>query len=137
MTTAQSIDLACHAAGSAAHFAVHLADRYQRIVDSLRSGSDEAALTDFDASTHDLESFLQYLILVNEYVDRVTPNVSAELLALKDRILNAVEGLEPSLGDIDLVEVADALEDDLVPSLHGYADLDPAVRDALGEARSQ
>jgi hypothetical protein len=119
------------AASAALPYADALAGRYAGIATSLRDGRDNEALADLGASTDDLEAFLAFLVLIQ---DCVATNDLPRSVAVRDyheHLVEILEGLQPALGHADLVEVADALEDDLVPSLREYRALDSHVQTAL------
>lgn len=126
--------LAAQAAQSAAPFVALLADRYSDIALRLRNGEDGIALEALGASSEDLEHFLQFLILVQDVVEQCEATVASELLDYRESIVDIVESISPALSHLDFVEVADTLEDDLVPSLRGYEKLDQRVIESLSPA---
>lgn len=123
--------VARRAAGSALPFADVLAKRYLDIATTMRDGADGPALDQLGASTDELEHFLAFLVLIQDVVARTDPNGAVLVRDYHERILGIIEGLQPALGFADLVEVADTLEDDLVPSLRDYRELDTTVQSAL------
>jgi len=125
--------LAVSAASVAWPFAEQIAHRCASIVHGLRAGLDEDALDALTLTTVDLEHFLTFLVLLDEWVTG-EGGLRGQLLAYRQRVLGVVESIQPALGEIDLVEVADALESDLIPSLRDYVDLDEDVREALRTA---
>jgi len=98
----------------------------------LRAGRDAEALTSLGSLAEELEYFLRFLVLIHDFVDAVDPQASANVRDYRTRLLGIVESIEPALSEIDLVEVADALEDDLIPTLAEYRDFDDAVMLAVG-----
>jgi hypothetical protein len=125
------ITVSVRAARSALAFADVLARRYLEIAVGLRDGADKQALEDLGASADELEHFLAYLVLIQDVVGQQDPKGAVLVRDYHERILGIVEGLQPALGFADLVEVADTLEDDLVPSLRDYRELDTTVQSAL------
>jgi hypothetical protein len=125
--------LAVSAASVAWPFAEQIAHRCASIVHGLRAGLDEDALDALTLTTVDLEHFLTFLVLLDEWVTG-EGGLRGQLLAYRQRVLGVVESIQPALGEIDLVEVADALESDLIPSLRDYINLDEDVREALRTA---
>ena len=123
--------VARRAAGSALPFADVLARGYLDIANALRDGADKKALEDLGASTEELEHFLAFLVLIQDVVGAKDPEGAVAVRDYHERILGIIEGLQPALGFADLVEVADTLEDDLVPSLRDYRELDTTVQSAL------
>jgi hypothetical protein len=119
------------AASAALPYADALAGRYASIAHALRDGHDNEALAELGASTHDLEAFLAFLVLIQDCVATNDPDSSIAVRDYHEQIVGILEGLQPALGHADLVEVADALEDDLVPSLRDYRALDTTVQTAL------
>lgn len=131
MTNADELLFARRAASSAMPYAEGLAGRYTAIAHSLRDGHDAEALEALGDSTEDLEHFLAFLVLVQDAVAANDPGSSVAVRDYHEHIVGILEGLQPALGYADLVEVADALEDDLVPSLREYRALDTNVQSAL------
>lgn len=123
--------VARRAAGSALPFADVLAQGYLDIANALRDGADKKALEELGASTEELEHFLAFLVLIQDVVAAKDPDGAVAVRDYHERILGIIEGLQPALGFADLVEVADTLEDDLVPSLRDYRELDTTVQSAL------
>lgn len=123
--------IAQRAAGSALPFAELLAGHYTKIAFALRDGRDREALDDLGASTDELEHFLAFLVLIQDVVGSKDPKGAVLVRDYHEHILGIIEGLQPALGSADLVEVADTLEDDLVPSLRDYRELDTTVQSAL------
>lgn len=113
-------------------FLAQLIAKYDEVVAQLRRGKDSDALLTLGELTDDLEYFLKFLVLVHDYVEAVDAPASIAVRTYRERLLSVIESIEPALGDSDLVEVADALEDDLVPALAAYSKLDAAVKQALG-----
>lgn len=132
MPDAQELMFAQRAASTALPYADDLAARYAAIASSLRDGRDNEALVALGDSTDDLEHFLAFLVLIQDCVAANDPGSSVAVRDYHEHIVGIIEGLQPALGYADLVEVADALEDDLVPSLRDYRALDPNVQSALG-----
>ncbi len=123
--------IAQRAAGSALPFAELLAGKYLDIALALRDGRDHEALDALGASTDELHHFLAFLVLIRDVVGTNDPEGAVAVRDYHERILGVIEGLQPALGFADLVEVADTLEDDLVPSLRDYRELDTTVQSAL------
>ncbi|MBC8071959.1 MAG: hypothetical protein IAG13_26765 [Deltaproteobacteria bacterium] len=123
--------IARRAATSALPFAELLARNYVEIATDLRDGKDQEALGALGASTDELEHFLAFLVLIQDIVGERDPEGATSVRDYHERILGIIEGLQPALGFADLVEVADTLEDDLVPSLRDYRQLDTTVQMAL------
>ena len=122
------------AASSAMAFADRLAAHYTDIALWLRGGNDSEALHALGESTEDLEHFFTFLVLVSELIAAGDAETGQALVDYRDRLVDVVESMQPALSHIDLVEVADTLEDDLVPSLRDYRDLDDTVRSVLAAA---
>lgn len=131
MSNAEELQFARKAATCAMPYADELAGRYASIACSLRDGRDRDALADLGASTDDLEHFLTFLVLIQDVVGEVDPPSAVAVRDYHEHIVGIIEGLQPALGYADLVEVADALEDDLVPSLREYRSIDTCVQSAL------
>jgi hypothetical protein len=123
--------IARRAASTALPFADLLAGKYREIALALRDGHDQDALGALGESTDELEHFLAFLVLIQDIVGQNDPNGAIAVRDYHERIVGIIEGLQPALGFADLVEVADTLEDDLVPSLRDYRELDTAVQSAL------
>lgn len=121
-----------NAARTARPFVDHLSGRYRQVIEGLRNGRDAEALLSLSDLADDLEHFFRFLILIHEFVDAADPQASANVLDYQNRLLGVVESIEPALGDVDLVEVADALEDDLIPTLTEYRNFDQSVLLAIG-----
>ncbi len=134
MSTHEELEIALRAARSALPFADLLAGRYVDIVANLRSGHDERALIALGDSTADLEDFLAFLVLIVDMVSEQDPRGGRAIRDYRERLVGILEALQPALGHVDLVEVADALEDDLIPSLRDYRALDASVQSALAPA---
>ncbi len=111
--------LAREAASQAAAFAERLAAIYETIAAGIRAGQDVDALDVLAQSVDEMEYFLQFLILVGDHLGDNT-TVLEKLQGYREELVEILEGLQPALGHVDLVEIADALEDDLVPSLRLY-----------------
>lgn len=131
MSNPEELEFARKAASCALPYADTLAGRYATIASSLRDGHDRDALADLGESTDDLEHFLTFLVLIQDAVGEVDPPSAIALRDYHEHIVGIIEGLQPALGYADLVEVADALEDDLVPSLREYRSIDTCVQSAL------
>lgn len=131
MPNAEEWMFAQRAASAALPYVDALAGRYAGIATSLRDGHDNEALAELGASTHDLEAFLAFLVLIQDCVAANDPPGSIAVRDYHEHLVGILEGLQPALGHADLVEVADALEDDLVPSLRDYRALDTNVQTAL------
>lgn len=125
------IEAARNAASSAAPFAHTLAERCRGIARGLRQGQDQVALETLGDLSEDLEHFLKFLILVSDYFPQDSVAKDA-VYAYKTRLLAVVEGIQPALSHMDLVEVADAVQEDLVVALQDYQQLDEQVQEALG-----
>jgi hypothetical protein len=128
---AEGIRLARRTAETAVPFADQLAARCGAIAASLRRGEDHSALSALAEATDDLEHFLKFLVLICDYLDPMDTTVSSHVRRYRQQLFEIVESLQPSLGHADLVEVADALEDDLVATLRDYRQIDDAVQSAL------
>jgi len=124
--------MARSAARTAGPFLNHLSGRYRDIVAGLRNGRDAEALLSLSETADDLEHFIRFLVLIDDFVEPADPQASTEVRDYRNRILRVVESIEPALGDVDLVEVADALEDDLIPTLGEYRRFDDAILLAVG-----
>lgn len=131
MSHAEELVFARRAATNALPYVDELAGRYADIASSLRDGRDAEALTALGDSTHDLEHFLAFLVLIQDSVAATDPASSLAVRDFHEHLVGIIEGLQPALGHADLVEVADALEDDLVPSLREYRTLDTNIQSAL------
>ncbi len=131
MCTAEELKFAQRAATTALPYADALAGRYAAIATSLRDGRDNEALVALGDSTDDLEHFLAFLVLIQDAVAANDPGGEVAVRDYHEHIVGILEGLQPALGYADLVEVADALEDDLVPSLRDYRALDTNIQSAL------
>jgi hypothetical protein len=131
MPSLEELEFARKAASCALPYVDTLAGRYAAIASSLRDGHDKDALAELGASTDDLEHFLAFLVLIQDAVGEVDPPSAVALRDYHEHIVGILEGLQPALGYADLVEVADALEDDLVPSLRDYRSIDTSVQSAL------
>lgn len=125
-------EVARSAARTARPFVDHLSGRYRHVIEGLRNGRDAEALLSLSNLADDLEHFIRFLVLIHDFVDAADPQASANVRDYRNRLLGVVESIEPALGDIDLVEVADALEDDLIPTLTEYRRFDNAVLVAIG-----
>jgi len=123
--------IAREAAEGAGPFLHVLVGRYGQVVDGLRSGRDQQALHTLAALVDELEHFVRFLVLIQDQVALVDTGTSKALNTYRHKLLRIIESIEPALADVDLVEVADALEDDLLPALHAYANIDGAVRAAV------
>jgi hypothetical protein len=124
----ENVAIARKAAANAGPYVNHLVGQYNRVCSDLRSGRDTDALRALGALTEDLETFLKFLVLINDYVSAVDPRASKTVSSYRERLLGVIESIEPALADVDLVEVADAIEDDLVPALAEYHQFDAVVR---------
>jgi hypothetical protein len=133
-TTPEGVRLAQRTAETAVPFADQLAARYGAIAESLRRGEDNAALCALGEASDDLECFLKFLVLICDYVDPMDATASNHVRTYQQQLIEVVESLQPSLGHADLVEVADALEDDLAPMLRDYRQVDDGVQRALQSA---
>ena len=129
-----SMALARSAADNALAFAEHLAQRFSTMAESFRAGDDSNALTRLGESADDLEHFLTFLVLIAEMVEDTSPQTFHALRSYRDQLMSTLEGLQPALGDLDLVEVADTIEHDLVLSLVEYRQLSSPVQEALEAA---
>jgi hypothetical protein len=127
----EALRLARRTAETAVPFADQLAARCGAIAASLRRGEDHSALSALADATEDLEHFLKFLVLICDYVDPMDASASTHVRTYRQQLIEVVESLQPSLGHLDLVEVADALEDDLVPMLRDYRQVDEGVQAAL------
>ena len=130
----EAIRLARRTAETAVPFADQLAARCSAIAASLRRGEDHSALCALAEATDDLEHFLKFLVLICDYLDPMDTTVSSHVRRYRQQLFEIVESLQPSLGHADLVEVADALEDDLVAMLRDYRQIDDAVQSALSSS---
>jgi hypothetical protein len=130
----EAMMLARRTAETAVPFANHIATRCSAIASGLRRGDDQAALAGLADASDDLEHFLKFLVLICDYTDAMDASASTEVRTYREQLMEIVESLQPSLGHIDLVEVADALEDDLVPALRDYRRVDDLVQVALRPA---
>ncbi|GEM_PF-3980993 len=129
-----SMALARSAADNALAFAELLAGRLATLADAFRAGDDQDALLRLGESADDLEHFLTFIVLVAEIIETSSPSIFADLHRYRGQLMTTLEGLQPALGDLDLVEVADTLEHDLVASLADYRELNTPVLDALQAA---
>ncbi|MFO0635119.1 MAG: hypothetical protein U0168_19920 [Nannocystaceae bacterium] len=125
------IHFAREAARGALPYADLIAGRFIDIAGALRDGRDQEALLALSDSADDLEHFLRFLVLVQDSLVAASPDDGTAVRDYHERIVTILEALQPALGHADFVEVADALEDDLAPSLRSYRNLDAAVRAAL------
>lgn len=126
-----AMEIARRTAETAVPFADQLAARCGAIAGSLRRGEDHSALSALTEATDDIEHFLKFLVLICDYLDPMDGTVSSHVRRYRQQLLEIVASLQPSLGHADFVEVADALEDDLVPMLRDYRQIDDAVQSAL------
>jgi hypothetical protein len=127
--------LAQDAAETALPFADHLAKRCALIAEALRQGQDDDALHDLGITTSDLQDFLTFLTLMIEIAGDLGQHTASGLIeGYRDRLVKVLETISPALEEVDLVEVADAIDDDLVPSLEEYRDVDDTIQDALQQA---
>lgn len=120
-------DFAYRAARSALPFAKGLAGECARIVSHLRRGDDRLALSALTDLLEEAGHFLQFLILIEEFVDG--PDIP--LTDYRTRLTRGIEGIGPALAHQDLVEVADAIDEDLRAMLSEYAQFDAAIQRAL------
>jgi len=134
MSSPDTIVLARQAADSAMPFAHLLARRCADIALALREGRDGEALRSLEHSVDDIQAFLAFLVLVRDVVAIADPPAAIGLRDYQEHVVGVIEALQPALGDADWVEVADALEADLAPSLEAYGSLDDRVRSALAPA---
>ena len=119
------------ASESALGYIDHLMRRYDQMVERLRRGDDSVALDELAASTTSLNDFLTYLVLSSECVKEAQPELYVSLLSYRRDLMRVIESLNPALGDLDLVEVADTIEQDLSPQLRAYDDLHENLQQAL------
>src|SRR5687768_6506654 len=131
MSTSESFEFARNAADTALPFAQRLSQRCVGIAVALRDGRDAEALCDLEASVDDIQAFLSYLVLVRDLVACADPSAAVGLRDYQESVVDVIEALQPALAAADWVEVADALEADLAPSLGGYQSLDDRIRTAL------
>lgn len=134
MSNPDTFELARQAAESAVPFAHLLARRCTGIALALREGRDGEALDDLEHSIEDIHAFLSYLVLVRDVVASADPPAAIVLRDYQEHVIGVLEALQPALADADWVEVADAFEADLAPSLAAYESLDDRVRNALAPA---
>lgn len=121
------VDFAYRAAQSALPFATGLGNECARIVAQLRRGDDRLALSALTDILEEVGHFLQFLILIEEFVDG--PQIP--LASYRQRLTAGIEGIGPSLAHQDLVEVADAIDEDLRALLAEYAQFDAAIQECL------
>ena len=116
----EAIEMARSLTASALPFAGVLIGRFNKMIEGLRRGEDSDALAGLGDSAKDLEQFLTFIVLVAEILENTSPGTFQQLTTFRERLLGAIEGLHPALADLDLVEVADTLEQDVVQSLSSY-----------------
>ncbi len=109
-------------------FAAFVAERAADCAGLIRSGQDQAAFGSLATLSGHLQDFLSYLILAAE---ALPPAAQRMVHDLRDRILDAIAPMHGCLEEGDLVELADAIELDLVPALGSYEDLATTVHGAL------
>lgn len=119
--------VALSAANSALPFAELLVNRFSAMSEDLRSGNDSEALTRLSDSAQDLEDFLTYCVLISEIIAKDETKLVSEIGAYRDRLVKAVDALNPALSDLDFVEVADTLEQDVVASLVDYRSIHESI----------
>ncbi len=128
-TTPQAYrDLLCDTSMRAAAFAAYVAERAMACAGLIRTGQDQAAFGSLATLSGHLQDFLSYLILAAE---ALPAEAQGDLHTLRDRILDAIAPMHGNLESGDLVELADAIEFDLVPALVAYEGLATAVHGAL------
>jgi hypothetical protein len=123
--------LAMRAAEIAVPFADLVAASCADVASSLRRGEDHGAMTSLTESTVDLEDFLKFLVLIRDFVADLDAGVGEQINAYQRRLMTIIEGLQQPLGSMDFVEIADTLDEDLVPCLRGYRELDGSVQAAV------
>lgn len=111
------------ATSSAVPFAQLLERRLSAQVEQLRQGDDGAALNALGETTKDMGEFLTYLVLMSDCISGFAPHVHQSILDYRLRVMTALASLNPALGDLDLVEVADTIEQDVVRALAEYPKL--------------
>ncbi len=130
----QHLAAAREAVACALPFPEFLANRFVQLADKLRRGDDAPALLGIGESTEELHHFLEYLILVGEVAHDHDPTLGSQVAAYRSGLTNTIQALEPALGGLDLVEVADTLELDVVRSIEAYAEIHEPLREALAAA---
>jgi hypothetical protein len=119
---------------SAVPFAQLIERRLSSQVEKLRLGDDGAALNELGDTTRDIGEFLTYLVLMSDCIGEISPDVHQTILDYRLRIMGALASLNPALGDLDLVEVADTIEQDVVGALSAYPTLHSELVAALEAA---
>lgn len=134
-----SLNAAAQAVQSAYPFAQLIYQKFSEMSGALRDGNDQDALFSLSDSTKDLSDFFQFVILVREILkDHFTlPELQKDLESYQDRLLSGIESLNPALSDLDLVEVADIIEHDILPTLDDYAPFHEALTLTLQNATSE
>jgi hypothetical protein len=135
--TEQSRDIllaALAATTSAVPFAQLIERRLNSQVEKLRLGDDGAALNDLGDTTREIGEFLTYLVLMSDCIGEISPQVHQQILDYRMRMMSALASLNPALGDLDLVEVADTIEQDVVGALLAYPSLHNEMVSALQAA---
>jgi hypothetical protein len=115
---------------SAMPFAAQLEKRLRAQVEKLRVGDDGTALNDLGDTTRDIGEFLTYLVLLCDCVSEIAPDVHQNVLDYRHRVMTALASLNPALSDLDLVEVADTIEEDIAGAIAQY----PAIHSQLVHA---
>jgi hypothetical protein len=107
---------------------------FAQLLERLRMGDDGAALNDLGDTTREIGEFLTYLVLMSDCIGELSPDVHQHILDYRMRIMSALASLNPALGDLDLVEVADTIEQDVVGALGAYPNLHTELVAALQAA---
>lgn len=127
----QGLVLARQAAAQVHQFLAHLIREYQSVVEALHAGAESQGMAKLARLTDDLEHFLQFQILIHDYVNVTDSSIANAIDQYRAKLIAIISGIEPALADLDMIEIADALEDDLLPALRNYERLDAPVQRAL------
>lgn len=124
-----SLQAAREATESALPFVEWMMQRFSKVAHQLRSGDDLGAMDRIGALTKDLKDFFQYTFLIEDL-----QSSRAELAAYRTRLAKVVETINPALDNLDLVEVADIVEHDVLPTLADYGSLHDQICASLAAA---
>lgn len=124
---ARYLELARIAACSALAFADDLATGLSVIAEALQE-NDDSVLYLLKESKKDIENFNTFLVLMLEFVEKDSP-LFKELGLYQKNIMAVLEGDFASA--INLVKIGEVLENDFIPCIIGYRQLDTSVQEAL------
>lgn len=131
-----SLAAAVQATESALPFVEWLMQRFNKIGHDLRSGDDKDGLVQIEGIAKDLEDFFQYTFLISEMC---TPSdekdsLSTQLEDYRKKLKSILESINPALDNLDLVEVADIIEHEILPTLVDYAPIHDQISKSLAAA---